>query len=279
MSEQWQFDFTVRGLIAPIEGFTYDNIQIKGLSDDKALVSFKVQIDSNTDKDGLKSELQKKLNDIAEVYGLITNQHLEILYSTYGQISKNGFKSLSFTIIGTPVFDNEQRTENVPKIEKALTKYKALQAIFSQKEKFFLRNAIDYYARSLKDDLPEEKLLDLMICLEALFNNENDELSYRYSLRVSSLLSIGQEDKRAEIYENMRRFYGQRSAIVHGVEKPQLSDTDVDILQQYAKEAIKRFMYIDMQKQEFVKLLDKSIVDTSKAMLLKEKVLQAIAKW
>ena len=221
------------------------------------------------------------MNNIAEVYGLITNRHFEILDSTFeGKFSRDGgVKTVGAELIAKPAISDEKRAKNVPQIEKTLMKYKTLQAIFSQREKFFLRNAIDYYVRSLKDDLLEEKLLDLMICIEALFNNENDELSYRYSLRVSSLLGIGQEDKKPEIFDNMRKFYKHRSAIVHGVEKPNLTFNDALVLQKYAIEAINCFTNIDMCKQDFVLLLDKSLVDSNQAKLLKTKVTEAISKW
>ena len=280
MSEEWQFNFQVKGLIAPIEGLTYDNMQIKGLSGNEALVSFKVHIESNAHADKL-TELKKELSNIAEVYGLITNRHFEILDTTFeSQIVKGGgVKTVGAELIAKPVIDNEKRAKNVPQIEKALTKYKELQAIFSQREKFFLRNAIDYYVRSLKDDLLEEKLLDLMISLESLFSNEKDELGYRYSLRASSLLSIGQEDKRGAIYRNIHDLYNKRSIVVHGVKKIELDYKEIIFLQQSVNEAIKRLVHIEMPKLKILELLDDSLIDKENAILLNGKVLEAISRW
>ena len=279
MSEEWQFNFQVKGLIAPIEGLTYDNMQIKGLSGNEALVSFKVHIESNAHADKL-TELKKELSNIAEVYGLITNRHFEIIGTTFaGQSSKGGVKTAGAELIAKHVISNEKRAKNVPQIEKALTKYKALQAIFTQKGKFFLRNAIDYYVRSLKDDLLEEKLLDLMISLESLFSNEKDELGYRYSLRASSLLSIGQEDKRGAIYRNIHDLYNERSIVVHGVKKIELDYKEIIFLQQSVNEAIKRMVHIEMPKLKILELLDDSLIDKENAILLNEKVLEAISRW
>jgi hypothetical protein len=81
MSEEWQFNFRVKGLVAPIEGLTHDNMQIKGLPpSDDAIVSFRVPFATTSDKNKLRNDLKSKLSDIAKIYGLIANQHLEISY-------------------------------------------------------------------------------------------------------------------------------------------------------------------------------------------------------
>jgi Apea-like HEPN len=62
---------------------------------------------------------------------------------------------------------------------------------------------------------PEDRLIDFMIGLEALFLDVEDELSYRLSLRVAALLGDTPE-KRERIFTELRRAYGQRSKIAHG---------------------------------------------------------------
>jgi len=277
MSEEYRFNFQVKGLIAPIGGLTYENIQIKGTEGDAAVVSFRAPIES--DVQAKKTELKREVNNIAEVYGLITNRHFEILGTTYEKIAEGKVKEIGVELIAKRLITAEQRVHNVPQIEKALTKYKELQAIFNQEQNFFLRNAIDYYVRSLKDNLLEEKLLDLMIALESLFSNEKDELGYRYSLRASSLLSVGQEEKRVAIYENTHDLYNQRSIVVHGVKKIDLDYKSIVFLQQNVKEAIKRMVHMDMPKPKILELLDASVIDKKTATLLNEKVTEAISKW
>jgi hypothetical protein len=142
-----------------------------------------------------------------------------------------------------------------------------------------LKNAIDYYERSVKDDMLEEKLLDLMISLESLFSNERDELGLRYSLRASFLLGVGQEGRRPRIFKNIHELYGKRSAVVHGTSKVNLEYSDIVFLQENVREAIKRLIHIDMPKQKILELLDESIYDGNQLEVLEKIVLDSINKW
>lgn len=65
--------------------------------------------------------------------------------------------------------------------------------------------------------LPEDKLLDFMIAFEAIFlkDDEQQELSYRLSLRTAYLLAEAVEERKG-IFDFMRRAYKARSEIVHG---------------------------------------------------------------
>jgi hypothetical protein len=279
LSQQWQFNFTVKGLVAPIEGLTFGNMQIKGLSADNAQVSFREQIEPSTHQ-AKSLELQRKLTNIAGLYGLVTNTYFAIQNSTQEQVSKDGsLKVLIFTISTIPAPSDDERAKNISCIEKTLEKYDAFQAIYSKQEKFFLRNAIDYYARSLRDDLLEEKLLDLMISLESLFSREKDELGLRYSLRLFRLLNAGEEKDNSEIFKIVHKLYGKRSEVVHGSSKVKLDYNDLSLFQEYVSEAIKRFMYIKASKDEILDMLDASLTDEDKRQTLNKIVKAAREKW
>lgn len=142
-----------------------------------------------------------------------------------------------------------------------------------------MRNAIDYYYRSLNDDKLEERIIDLMISLESLFSNERDELGLRYSLRTTFLLGVGQEAERPNIFRKVQTLYGKRSKVVHGTEDVDLEYKDISTLQGYVREAIKRLIHIEMSKQTFLRLLDESVYDEEKRKLLNRTVLEAMKKW
>ena len=93
------------------------------------------------------------------------------------------------------------------------------------------------------------------------------------------MLSIGAEIKRANIFNDMVRFYKQRSNIVHGTKKPKIEIADINTLQMYARDAIKRVAFLEIEKPELIDLLDKSIIDDTAAITLQEKVLQALSIW
>ena len=92
-------------------------------------------------------------------------------------------------------------------------------------------------------------------------------------------MSAGQESERSNIFRNVYNLYEKRSKVVHGTEVVDLDGTEIFILQEYVREAIKRFIHIEMQKQNILKLLDESIYDKEKRELLNRKLLEAIKKW
>lgn len=160
-----------------------------------------------------------------------------------------------------------------------MTKYETVKKVFQNKNKAFLRNAIDYYYRSLGDFRLEEKLIDLMISLESLFSKETQELRLRLSLRASLFLSEGQESELSKIFENVYNLYEKRSKVVHGIEITNLDGTEISRLQEYVRESIKRFIHIELSKERFLDLLDEAVYDTEKKKLLYETLSEAIKKW
>ncbi len=274
----------MKGLVAPIEGLAIGNMLIVGFPpSDNASVFFKSSIDANAEKDKFKDDLMNDLRNMAQIYGLVTNSHVDVLTSSsYGKISTDypyGDRRLCRHVGFVAVYNDEERKKNTPNIEKTLSKYETIKSIFNGKKKSFLRNAVDYYVRSIEDKRLEEKLLDLMISLESLFSNEKDELGLRYSLRASYLLSVGQEAKRPEIFKNIHSLYAKRSKVVHGTENVELEYKDIASLQEYVREAIKRLIHIEIPKLKILELLDESVFDDKKRVALNELVSDAINKW
>lgn len=64
---------------------------------------------------------------------------------------------------------------------------------------------------------PIERLLDLIIVLESLFNKTSYDVRFKTSLRASHLLYPERSEKRQETYENINSAYKLRNAIVHGL--------------------------------------------------------------
>ena len=63
---------------------------------------------------------------------------------------------------------------------------------------------------------PEDGVIDAMIAIEALLGT-NQEITYRISTRVASILAGGDED-RLKLYKDMKLYYDTRSRILHGGE-------------------------------------------------------------
>lgn len=284
LPEDWQFCFSVKGLGAPVDGLACGNMLIVGLPpSDDARVCFKLPLLPNVDKDKVKDGLMSKLRNVAQIYGLVTDRYVDVLTgSSYGKISGDhpfGDRRLFMRIEMISLYDDEERKRNIPKIEKTVSKYEAINHIFDGKSKAFLSNALDYYIRALADERSEEKLIDLMISLESLFSKENDELGLRYSLRTAFLLSVEQEGKRPDIFRNIHALYRKRSAVVHGTGNVKIEYEELSTFQKYVREAIKRLIHIEMPKEKFLELLDQAVYDCKKAAMLNEIVTEAIKKW
>lgn len=61
---------------------------------------------------------------------------------------------------------------------------------------------------------PDEKIIDLAICLESLFSSQN-EIAFQFSI-FNTLLSEPDSNKRLETYKLLKNLYAWRTKIVHG---------------------------------------------------------------
>jgi len=285
LPEDWQIGFKVKGLGAPEKEMVFDgHILIRGApQSDSSYVFFKFALQNKEEKDRIRDDSINVLRNIAHMYGLVTNVHIEVLLSSVmAKISSEdpfGHTKYPPELGFYAVIEEEQRMKNVPLLKKTMTKYESVKNIFQNKNKTFLRNAIDYYHRSLGGLRLEEKLIDLVISLESLFSGGNRELRLRYSLRASFLLSVGQEKMLPNIFGNIYKLYDKRSKVVHGTQIVDLDEFEISILQKYVREAIKRFIHIKMSKKDLLQLLDESVYNEAKRAYLNQIVLMAIEKW
>lgn len=61
---------------------------------------------------------------------------------------------------------------------------------------------------------PDEKIIDLTICLESMFASQN-EIAFQFSL-FNSLLAENDDARRHEVFKLLKKLYSWRSKIVHG---------------------------------------------------------------
>lgn len=95
---------------------------------------------------------------------------------------------------------------------------------FRDESNKFLSIAIDRFMTSYEKDSPHEKILDLIISLEALLQDTPAELSYRLSIRTAVLLEE-ENSKRNKIFKIIRQGYDARNKIAHGNE---VDDVKID---------------------------------------------------
>lgn len=117
-----------------------------------------------------------------------------------------------------------------------------------------LSTAISRFSSSYEKRTLADRLLDLMIAMEALFGDHQGELAYKISLRSACLLyKPGEARKRA--FETVKKWYGDRSKLVHGKSLTSKHDNEeTGRFEEYVRKSI-------------VKLLDLYRVDTSTTQL------------
>jgi len=97
----------------------------------------------------------------------------------------------------------------------------------------------------------EDKLIDLVISLEALFSPAREgEFRFRISLRGALLLG-NDADSRRRVFQLMKRAYDARSSLVHGDESPfetgRFSEQDLAALASEVRVAILRLLTLHMR--------------------------------
>ena len=85
-----------------------------------------------------------------------------------------------------------------------------------------LRIALERFSNSYRRPKPADKIIDLAICLEALFGDPCLATKGKYiSEQVANLItSKATQIEAAQIEEEIRELYRQRNAIVHGEHTP-----------------------------------------------------------
>ena len=145
------------------------------------------------------------------------------------------------------------------------------------KKKRFLDISIRRFNKGLDDHFPEDKLIDFIIALEALYLPEMGELSYRLGLRSSILLA--EEGKEKEIRELLKETYDVRSKIVHGkkVKSIKVQEQIIKLQDLVAKiedltrksiVAFLRLINLTGNHEDIIDSLERSITDQS----LREKI-------
>ena len=103
----------------------------------------------------------------------------------------------------------------------------------------FLINAIRRFNFSY-NKMFEDRIVDLIISLETLFQEGSGEITYKLSLRCAYFIGNDAEERK-KIFENMKKAYKVRSKIVHG-DNFSLEEKLLKDIEDYARRAIKKYM-------------------------------------
>lgn len=117
--------------------------------------------------------------------------------------------------------------------------------------------ALDYFHSSYSKMKAEDRFIDLMVAMDALYNI-GTELRYRLSLRVSFLLGKD-EPKIREIYENMQSIYKIRNKIFHGNRLSRSDKQDINalvpLIEEYVRATMNCFISLSLHGENLENLL------------------------
>ena len=105
-----------------------------------------------------------------------------------------------------------------------------------------LYNAMSRFSSSYEKRTLADRLVELVIALEALFGDRSDSLTYKIALRCSSLLYPPGETRK-KVFKAIKEVYADRSAIVHGGRlDSKYSNEKIDQLEDYIRRSIPKFL-------------------------------------
>ncbi len=140
-------------------------------------------------------------------------------------------------------------------------------------EKHFLSVAIRRFSQSNERDSIEDRIIDLMICAEAVFlssdRSNQGELRYRLAHRAAMFIETDVESQRF-IFDFMQKAYDVRSSIVHGAtpKLPNKKDSSTYSIEDFCMD-IERYLRMSIKKAitESVATKNKEIVMDWKSII------------
>lgn len=125
-----------------------------------------------------------------------------------------------------PTFELRREPRTLPTDEyaldsrKLLTDFKLfhskLYGVNLTKGKYtFLGRSIRRFSNAIENRSTEERIVDFVISLESLYSSNEQELAYKFSLRVAAILGSNSREK-IKLQQMMHKIYNMRSKIVHG---------------------------------------------------------------
>lgn len=151
-------------------------------------------------------------------------------------------KLIEFNSLSNPFHLLRKKNLTIEEEQKFHKLWNILNKNGDKKYQKYLRIALQRYSTALSENSPDDKLIDFMICAEALFLQDgNAELSYKLAHRAALLLGENNPQKQNEIYKLFKDAYKLRSDIVHGsksLEQGNKSEFSTLELEKILKEAL-----------------------------------------
>ena len=159
---------------------------------------------TNTQEQAI-AESKKVLIDFLDYYCVRTKQSIKIL-------NDGKPHSIIFNNISNMVLDFSLNYF-IPD-GKILPMYcSELQKIANNPDLHHIQNAMKYYRKARNTDELEEKLVNYFIALEALYSKGEQEITFRFSIRISTFLKT-ESDEIMQLFDDGKDYYRKRIALL-----------------------------------------------------------------
>lgn len=176
-----------------------------------------------------KTTTKTKLKDGPRIVQTITAQNMIQWLNIRGSDDTHDFKGKRYDL-------------TLAELEEFKEFYNKLIPIITGFQENKIIPAIDFYSRASRHFDITEKFIFLSLALETLFSQEEDELSYRFSNRISLLLGNNYEE-RTRIAKSIKSvIYKRRSMIVHGSNLATPPEDEYEYLNEVIRVSILRYL-------------------------------------
>ncbi len=123
----------------------------------------------------------------------------------------------------------------------------------------YIQLAFENFELSYQNINIDLSFITLMICMEILFNPQDNEISHRISRNAAVLLGKDFDDSK-KIFDHIKNLYTKRSLIIHGnithKTSKKINNKDVMELRNYVRDSIKEINKIGKSKDKLLEFLD-----------------------
>lgn len=201
-------------------------------------------------------KVRSELDVIFDNYCAITGNDIVLHPTTEWNFSQVNNRPLNRSI-GTgmiPYRDFQISKNEIKLLHKNIKK-------FSGSQYAYLRLAMKYYRKGKWSQIPEDKLINYFIALEALYSNSKSEISFRFAMRLALLLGHSSKSRK-NIAQKAKKLYDIRSRIIHG-DKFTLPAKSLKEADEWLRKSILSFMALSNNygRDEILTKLDEAMVD------------------
>lgn len=253
---EWKVNYVVEGILPKsLPKSINDRCSLESfLGDNKARLSVKVSresIPSEREMEQVRRIASERATELVNIYSLyvaplkiITEESVEQVTPFEGK-KHASLRQLVVPFRIVPDADWNRRYERVKSFLETRT--------FPFEE--YISLALSHYQVARWTEM-RTSFLNLMICIEALYNNSPQELRFRISHRIANLLGRTEASRR-KIYNDILYLYDKRNKLIHGLKHVEISREDHKLLLSYSKCSLMAFFKLGQKKKDILDQIDK----------------------